>query len=66
MSVYNEKTAEDEILKFLEKYVKGKMCPTAGNCLWLDKAFLRKYMPHIFKYISKEEIDVSSINELAK
>lgn len=58
--------AEEELIKFFKRYIQYNSCPLAGNCLYMDRAFLQKYMPRVFAYLGNEVIDVASINELAK
>jgi len=65
-SIYNEQMAEAELISFFKKYVPYNTCPLAGNCLYMDRAFLQRYMPKVFDYLGYDVIDVASINELAK
>ncbi|KAJ8687108.1 hypothetical protein QAD02_022902 [Eretmocerus hayati] len=65
-SIFNEQMAEEELIKFFKRYVPYKTCPVAGNCMYMDQAFLQKYMPRVFAYLGDQVIDVSSINELAR
>lgn len=58
--------AEREVLKFVKQHVPEKRCPLAGNSVYMDRLFLRKYMPTFNDYIHYRIIDVSSIKELAK
>ncbi|CAK9303627.1 unnamed protein product [Gordionus sp. m RMFG-2023] len=41
-------------------------CPLAGNTVYMDRLFLRKYMPSLDQYFHYRTIDVSSVKELAK
>lgn len=65
-SVYTEELAEIELIEFFKRYIQYNSCPLAGSCLYMDRAFLQKYMPRVFAYLGNEVIDVASINELAK
>lgn len=58
--------AEQEVLRFVQQYVPEKRCPLAGNSVYMDRLFLRKYMPTFNEYLHYRIIDVSSIKELAK
>jgi oligoribonuclease len=42
------------------------MCPLAGNSIYMDRMFLRKYMPLVNDYLHYRNIDISSIKELTK
>lgn len=58
--------AEDTVLKFVSKHVPEKLCPLGGNSVWMDRLFIRKYMPKLDSYLHYRIIDVSTIKELAK
>lgn len=40
--------------------------PLAGNTIYMDKQFIKKYMPKLESHLSYRLIDVSTINELFK
>jgi len=42
------------------------MCPLAGNSIYMDRMFLRKYMPLVNDYLHYRNIDISSIKELTR
>ncbi|XP_023246617.1 uncharacterized protein LOC106643471 [Copidosoma floridanum] len=65
-SINDEQMAEEKLIIFLKRYVPHKTCPMAGNCLYMDRAFLQRYMPKVYDYLGDDVIDVASINELAK
>lgn len=66
-SKISEKEAEDTVLKFLrENDVDEFTCPLAGNSVYMDRMFLREYMPRIDQYLHYRIIDVSSVKELCK
>ncbi|XP_017040154.1 probable oligoribonuclease [Drosophila ficusphila] len=58
--------ASDLILSFLEKNIPKRACPLAGNSVYMDRLFLRKYMPLVDEYLHYRIVDVSTIKELAK
>ncbi|XP_037915984.1 probable oligoribonuclease isoform X2 [Hermetia illucens] len=58
--------AEKALLKFVEEYIPPKTCPLAGNSVYMDRLFLRKYMPQLNDYLHYRIIDVSSVKELCK
>lgn len=60
------KEAEELCLKFLADNVPENKCPIAGNSVWMDRIFLRKYMPLVDNYAHYRIIDVSSVKELVR
>uniref|UniRef100_A0A1A9Z749 Probable oligoribonuclease n=1 Tax=Glossina pallidipes TaxID=7398 RepID=A0A1A9Z749_GLOPL len=58
--------AEQQILEFLKQHIPKRECPLAGNSIYMDRLFLKKYMPIVDDYLNYRIIDVSSIKELAK
>ncbi|XP_038213903.1 oligoribonuclease, mitochondrial [Zerene cesonia] len=58
--------AENQILKFLRSHVPEKKCPLGGNSVYMDRLFLRKYMPRLNDYLHYRIIDVSSFKEIIK
>ncbi|XP_031632445.1 uncharacterized protein LOC116346503 [Contarinia nasturtii] len=66
-SKVTEKQAEDLILNFLnENNIKSFSSPLAGNSVYMDRMFLREYMPRIDSHLHYRIIDVSTIKELCK
>ena len=59
--------AEEKILEYLAKYAPdaGKS-PLAGNSVYVDRAFIAKYLPNFNAYLHYRTVDVSSIKELAR
>lgn len=53
-------------LRHLERHVPKGTCPLAGNSVYMDRMFLRKYMPLVDDYLHYRIIDVSTIKELAR
>ncbi|XP_013134159.1 PREDICTED: probable oligoribonuclease isoform X1 [Papilio polytes] len=58
--------AEKQVLNFVSKHVHENRSPLAGNSVYMDRLFLRKYMPKLDSYLHYRLIDVSTIKELAK
>ncbi|XP_011172675.1 probable oligoribonuclease [Solenopsis invicta] len=58
--------AQDKTTRFLENHVPRGTCPLAGNSVYMDRMFLRKYMPLVDNYLHYRIIDVSSIKDLAR
>jgi oligoribonuclease (3'-5' exoribonuclease) len=42
------------------------MCPLAGNSIYMDRTFIKKYMPKLESQLSYRLIDVSTLKELFK
>ncbi|QSL66972.1 hypothetical protein MERGE_001359 [Pneumocystis wakefieldiae] len=60
-------STEIELLDYLQKYIsKSKVALLAGNSVYVDRAFLSRYIPGIFEYLHYRIIDVSTIKELAR
>ena len=57
---------EEMMVKFVAKHVKKGECPLAGNSIFLDKMFLKKYMPNFVEHLHYRIVDVSTIKELAR
>lgn len=58
--------AEQETLAFIKEHCSIHNALLAGNSVWQDRVFLRKYMPSIVQYLNYRLIDVTSIKELVK
>lgn len=56
--------AENLLLEFVKKYITEKLCPIAGNSVYMDRLFLRKFMPTLDGYLHYRIIDVSTVKEL--
>lgn len=66
-SKITETEAEDMVMKFLcENNVEPFSCPLAGNSVYMDRMFLREYMPRIDQHLHYRIIDVSTVKELCK
>ena len=62
------KLAEAEVLtvEFLRQHSKPSTLPLAGNSVWQDRRFLRRYMPEVDQHLHYRLVDVSAIKELSK
>jgi len=58
--------AKKKIREVIGKYCDRKTGILCGNSVYVDRMYIRKYMPLIDKYLSYRMIDVTSIKELAK
>lgn len=58
--------AEKQLFKFIANHVVEKCSPLAGNSVYMDRLFLRKFMPKVDSYLHYRIIDVSSIKELCR
>lgn len=63
-SEVTEAKAEDMMLTYLAQYVEEKKAPLAGNTIYMDRMFLRKYFPKVDDYLHYRIIDVSTVKEL--
>lgn len=63
-SSHTVQEAEKETLDVIKKYCKPGMGMLAGNSVWSDRSFLRKYMPNLLNYLHYKLIDVTSIQQL--
>jgi oligoribonuclease len=61
----SEQNAEDMMLAFIKQYVdQPRLSPLAGNTIYMDRMFLRKYFPRVDEYLHYRIIDVSTVKEL--
>ncbi|XP_008191053.1 oligoribonuclease, mitochondrial isoform X2 [Tribolium castaneum] len=58
--------AQDKLMDFVAEYVTEKVSPLAGNSVYMDRLFLRKYMPRLHEYLHYRIIDVSTVKELCR
>jgi len=56
--------AEKQILNFLQSHCKPGTALLAGNSVWQDRIFMRRYMPSIVDFLYYRLIDVTTIKEL--
>ena len=52
--------AEEELLTFIKKHTRNRPY-IAGNSIWQDRRFIRRYMPRLDAYLHYRMIDVSAI-----
>ena len=58
--------AERETLHFIKKHCLERTGVLAGNTVWQDRLFLKKYMSSIIDYLHYRLVDVSTCKELIK
>jgi oligoribonuclease len=58
--------AERRVLEFVAQHCKPNSAPLAGNSVWIDRLFLRRYMPRLEAYLHYRIVDVSTIKELVR
>ncbi len=58
--------AADETFDFIKKHCLEHTGVLAGNTVWQDRLFLKKYMPRIIDYLHYRLVDVSAIKELVR
>jgi oligoribonuclease len=63
-SSVTEQKAEEDMLQFISQYVEPRKSPLAGNTIYMDRMFLRKYFPRVDEYLHYRIIDVSTVKEL--
>nr|GEX48301.1 oligoribonuclease-like isoform X1 [Tanacetum cinerariifolium] len=64
-STISEKEAEEQVIKFVKRHVDLSHAPLiAGNSIYVDFMFLKKYMPNLAGIFSHVVVDVSSIKAL--
>ncbi|CAN6234547.1 unnamed protein product [Urochloa humidicola] len=63
-SEISEHDAEQQVLEFIRKYIGSATPLIAGNSVYMDLLFLKKYMPQLAGIFSHVIVDVSSITAL--
>lgn len=64
-SKVTEEKAEDMMLEFIKEYItQPNSSPLAGNSIYMDRMFLRKYFPRVDDYLHYRIVDVSTVKEL--
>jgi oligoribonuclease len=58
--------AEQRTLEFLQAWVGPRASPICGNSICQDRRFLHRCMPTLEKYFHYRNLDVSTIEELAR
>jgi len=65
LSEYSIAQAEEMLMDILCKHVSYKRGVLAGNSIYVDRRFLKRYMPSVESFLNYRQIDVSSIKILA-
>ncbi|XP_024083008.1 uncharacterized protein LOC106673027 isoform X2 [Cimex lectularius] len=60
------KEAEQQLLTFVRKHTKKGKCYIAGNSVYMDVLFLKKYMPELVNHAHYRLLDVSSLKILSR
>ncbi|CAI6360498.1 unnamed protein product [Macrosiphum euphorbiae] len=58
--------ADQMLYEFIKPFAPKGVCPLAGNSIYMDRTFIRKYMPKLESHLSYRLIDVSTLKELFK
>jgi oligoribonuclease len=58
--------AAEATFDFIRDYCERETAVLAGNSVWVDRGFLRRYMPQITDYLHYRIIDVSTVKELVR
>ncbi len=53
--------AEEKLMKTITKYVNYKKGILIGNTIYVDRRFLKSYMPSFESYLHYKQIDISSL-----
>ncbi len=56
--------AQEETLQFLKEHCVPRHSLLCGNSVWMDKLFLKEYMPLVTDFLHYRIVDVSSIKQL--
>ncbi len=65
-STVGEAAAEQQMLAFLNAWVKPGASPLCGNSIGQDRRFLARWMPALEQHFHYRNLDVSSLKELAR
>ncbi|CAN1346536.1 At2g26970 [Linum perenne] len=63
-STVSEREAELQVIEFIKKHVGTYTPQIAGNSVYMDLLFIRKYMPDLASLFSHVIVDVSSVRSL--
>ncbi len=58
--------AKHETFEFIKKHVPIHAGLLAGNSVWQDRLFLKRYMPEIIDYLNYRILDISCIKEVVR
>ncbi|KFK32442.1 hypothetical protein AALP_AA6G242200 [Arabis alpina] len=64
LSTISERQAEQEVIEFVRKHVGSENPLLAGNSVYVDYLFLKKYMPDLAALFPHVLVDVSSVKAL--
>lgn len=62
----SEAEAEARVLAFLAEHCAPRSAPLAGNSVWNDRQFLRRFLPRVDAFLHYRIVDVSSVKELVR
>ncbi|EFP11070.1 hypothetical protein CRE_30972 [Caenorhabditis remanei] len=65
-SKYSMTEAENEVVEFLKLHALPGKSPIAGNSIYMDRLFIKKYMPKLDEFAHYRCIDVSTIKGLVQ
>ncbi len=65
-STWTTEMAETETIRFLQQWGTAGISPLCGNSVHMDRAFLRREMPHLHDFFHYRNIDVSTLKELVR
>ncbi len=65
-SPYTLAVIEEILLELLKRHIIKEKAPLCGNTIHQDRKFLCKYMPKFDDYLHYRNIDISTIEELAR
>ena len=65
-SRYSMEQAESVTIEFLKKWVEKGASPMCGNSICQDRRFMHRLMPELESWFHYRNLDVSTINLLAK
>ena len=65
-SLCDERSASEQILNFLAKWVPSQTSPMCGNTIFQDRRFMARYMPELEKFFHYRNLDVSTIKILTE
>lgn len=65
-STIDESTAEQNMLRFLARYVPAGKSPMSGNSICQDRRFMARWMPRLEAFFHYRNLDVSTLKELAR
>jgi oligoribonuclease len=65
-SALSEAGAEEQMVRFLERFVPPATSPMCGNSVHQDRRFLVRHMPRLEAYFHYRNLDVSTLKELAR